>query len=278
MKFVLYNSSSGASESCEYAELLKKAEPGKVKAIDVSTIDNHEHALSGITPEDEIYIFGGDGTLYHFINGTKNMDLQNKIYYFPSGTGNDFYSDIKDSTSREYVELNDYLKGLPTVTVNGKTSYFLNGIGFGIDGYCCEMGDKEHAKGKKPNYTAIAIKGLLFFFKPKNATVTVDGVTKEYKKVWIAPTMFGRRYGGGMIPTPDQKRNSDELSLMVFHGSGKLKTLSIFPSIFKGEHVRATKHVDVIKGKEITVRFDKPSPLQIDGETVLNVTEYTAKI
>ena len=49
----------------------------------------------------------------------------------------------------------------------------------------------------------------------------------------------------------------------------------IFPSLFKGEHVKKVKHVKIISGKKITVRFDKPCALQIDGETVLNVTEYT---
>ena len=36
--------------------------------------------------------------------------------------------------------------------------------------------------------------------------------------------------------------------------------------------------VTVIEGKDITVKFDRPTPLQVDGETVLGVTEYTAKI
>jgi hypothetical protein len=30
-------------------------------------------------------------------------------------------------------------------------------------------------------------------------------------------------------------------------------------------------------GHEITVEFDQPTPLQIDGETILDVTSYTAK-
>jgi diacylglycerol kinase family enzyme len=50
----------------------------------------------------------------------------------------------------------------------------------------------------------------------------------------------------------------------------------IFPSIFKGEHVKNTKYVTVLTGKNITVEFDRPTPLQIDGETVLGVTEYNA--
>ena len=63
---------------------------------------------------------------------------------------------------------------------------------------------------------------------------------------------------------------------MVMHGAGKLKTLRIFPSIFKGMHIRHPKHVVIHKGHSITVTFDRPCALQIDGETILNVFTYTA--
>lgn len=35
--------------------------------------------------------------------------------------------------------------------------------------------------------------------------------------------------------------------------------------------------VDILKGREITVEFDRPTALQIDGETILGVTSYTAR-
>ena len=107
----------------------------------------------------------------------------------------------------------------------------------------------------------------------------MDGKEYFYKKVWIAPSMKGKCYGGGMIPAPEQKRDDPEklLSLTLFHTSGRLKTLMIFPSIFKGEHVKNEKYVAVLKGREITVEFDSPRALQIDGETVLDVLSYTAK-
>lgn len=52
----------------------------------------------------------------------------------------------------------------------------------------------------------------------------------------------------------------------------------IFPSIFSGEHVKNEKYVTMLSGKEITVKFSEPRPLQVDGETILGVTGYTAKI
>lgn len=279
MNYILYNPHSGHGKSYECADKIFAQCKEKARIIDMTAV-NYSELFEGMGAADAVTVLGGDGTLNRFINETLDLDLPCKIFYYPSGTGNDFCVDITDKMPEEPIEITEYLKRLPTVTVEGKDYKFINGVGYGIDGYCCEVGDKMHREGKVPNYTAIAIKGLLFHFKPRNATVIVDGVEKTYKKVWIAPTMFGRHYGGGMIPTPAQSRSAEpkKLSLMIFHGSSKLKTLMIFPSIFKGEHVKNTKYVEVIEGSEITVRFDAPTALQIDGETHLNITEYTAKI
>jgi diacylglycerol kinase family enzyme len=80
------------------------------------------------------------------------------------------------------------------------------------------------------------------------------------------------------MAAPDQVRNNENgtLSVMVFYGKGRLQTLMAFPSIFKGEHVKKQKIVKVLTGKEIKVEFDRPTALQIDGETILGVTSYTA--
>ncbi|MBQ6412783.1 MAG: diacylglycerol kinase family protein, partial [Ruminococcus sp.] len=65
---------------------------------------------------------------------------------------------------------------------------------------------------------------------------------------------------------------------MVYHGCGKLKALMVFPNIFKGEHVKEEKIVKIYKGHSVTVEFDKPTALQIDGETIRNVTSYSVTI
>lgn len=227
---------------------------------------------------DDIILCGGDGTLNIFINETKNIPYKNNIWYFAAGSGNDFKGDVKPNDDKPFL-INDYIKNLPTVTVNGKTYNFLNGVGYGIDGYCCEVGDEEKKNSTKPvNYAAVAIKGLLFKFKNKKAKITVDDKVYIYDNVWLAPTMNGRYYGGGMMIAPNQNRLSDshDLSVVVFHCKSKLRTLMIFPSIFKGEHIEYKKVTSVITGKDIKVEFNEPCALQIDGETILNVTEYEA--
>ena len=281
MHYILYNILSGNKQGLEYSRLLLGNHvSADAKLVDLSSIKSYADFWAGIDLEnDTVVLSGGDGTLNRFINENHGLMLPKNLFYFASGSGNDFKKDV-DQDGQALSPLHQYIIDLPTVTVNGKTSYFINGIGYGIDGYCCEVGDIQKQKSDKPvDYTAIAIKGLLFHFKPTNAKITVDGVTKEYKKVWIAPTMKGRYYGGGMFVTPEQDRFDPEgkVSCAVLHGSSALKTLIVFPSIFKGEHVKHTEMVEIRTGHEITVEFDRPTALQIDGETVLGVTSYTVK-
>ncbi len=276
--FVLYNPKSGNGTGGKVVEELKGLLTEEKEFIDVTTVKDFNEFFSGLGSEDAVVICGGDGTLNHFANDVSDILPENDILFYATGTGNDFLHDLGKEPGT-LVKINEYLSGLPEVTVNGKTCKFINGIGYGIDGYCCEVGDQLREKSDKPiNYAGIAIKGLLFHYKRTNAKVTVDGVTKEYKKVWLAPTMNGRFYGGGMMPTPDQDRkNNGTVSTLVMYGSGKLKTLMVFPSIFKGEHVKHTEMCEVRTGREVKVEFDAPTALQIDGETVLNVTEYTVR-
>ena len=252
---------------------------GEAIRLDMTKIESYADFFAPLSEEDAVVICGGDGTLNRFVNDTEGLNISCDMLYYALGSGNDFLRDVGRSVSEGPFSVKQYIQNLPTVEVKGKTYRFLNNVGFGIDGYCCEVGDREKQNAQKAvNYTAIAIKGLLFHYKPCDATITVDGKDYRYKKVWLAPTMKGRYYGGGMMATPKQDRNDPEgtLSVLVFQGTGRLKTLMIFPSIFKGEHVKKDKFVHVLEGKTVRVQFDSPAAVQIDGETILDVTEYTA--
>lgn len=277
MTYTLYNSLANNKREPEYVvELRKKGKSENI--IDVTKID-YKVFFNSINPNDVIYLVGGDGNINYLANIIDIEKVKNEIYLIPSGTGNDFFHDVTEGKEVDKVLLNPYLKDLPTVQVNGIKKKFINGIGFGIDGYCCEVGDKLKEKStKKINYTSIAIKGLLFHFKPVRAKVIVDGNTYEHTKVWLTPTMKGRYYGGGMKIAPNQDRNEKgKVSAVVYRAPNKFKALMVFPSMFKGEHIKKTKMVKVYEGHEITVVFNKPTALQIDGETVKNVLTYTVR-
>lgn len=281
MNYLFYNPSARNGKAAEDLQLIKKTLDGQdVEIYAVTDIDDYVSVIDKIQPEDIVYIVGGDGTLNRFINDSTNLRILGDIFFYSAGTGNDFKHDVDPDNSLYRIRLNDYIRNLPTVTVGGVTYKFVNGIGFGIDGYCCEEGDRQRAAGKQDiNYSAIAVKGCLFSFKPYGADITVDGETRHYDKVWLAPTMFGRYYGGGMKVAPEQDRNNPQHTVtnVVIHGTGRLKTLIRFTKIFSGEHTKYTDMVDMRTGHEVRVVFDRPCALQIDGETVKNVTEYTVR-
>ena len=275
---VIYNPLAGNGNAEEDAKLLQLILDEDLEYYDMTRITNYAAFIGGMDKDDFLMIVGGDGTLNRFVNDTDGIEIAQEILYFPTGTGNDFAKDL--GKGENPFVITQYLKSLPSVEVNGRRYRFLNGVGFGIDGYCCQVGDElKKIPGKKVNYIGIAIKGLLFRFKSRNARVTVDGKEYAYRKVWIAPTMHGRYYGGGMMAAPSQdRRNADgTLSLVVFHGAGRIRTLCAFPGIFKGKHVKHKKMVAIHTGHEIKVAFDRPTPLQIDGETILNVKSYTVR-
>lgn len=283
VKYIIYNPFSGSEQ---YKKLIERisAENDNTKIISIDDMNGYEAFFGGLAPDDEVMICGGDGTVNHFINETNGIEIKNKVYYIPVGTGNDFARDIGFSGGEgEMICMDKYIKHLPKVSVKGKEYRFINNVGFGIDGYCCEEGDKirenneKNGTKKRINYTTIAIKGLLRYFKPRNAVVSVDGKEYSFKKVWLAAAMNGRYYGGGMMAAPKQNRlDEKKISLVVFHRVQKFHALMIFPTLFKGTHVKYTKYITILEGSDIRVSFDRPTPLQIDGETIRDVLSYTA--
>lgn len=276
---ILYNplSSTGSGEEKARKLIHILGEDAEVVFRSLIDIGDKREFLLKLDPATIPIITGGDGTLSRFVNSL-NGNPTRDIYYYPAGTGNDFLNDLGKTGNTEPFLLNPYITNLPHIHFNGETHIFINGVGYGIDGYVCEEGDRIRRKTGKPiNYTAAAIKGLLYAYKQTHATVTVDGETMEFDNVWMTPTMLGRFFGGGMMCAPGQDRlNVDgTVSLMVMRCRSKLRTLLLFPTIFKGNHVKVTKIVSVFKGHNMHVKFDRPTALQIDGEVYSGVTEYT---
>ncbi len=279
MIYVMYNPLAGnrtCEEACKGVGDIFASDDKQY--IDLLSVGDLEEYIRKLSPEDQIIVCGGDGTLNYIINHINTAELEQDIFYYPAGSGNDFYHDVDEEGTNGVYRINMYLKCIPTVRVRGMEKLFLNGIGYGIDGYCCEEGDKKRvvSPGKRVNYSIIALKGLIYGYKPVKARITIDGVTKEFKHVWMAPTMNGRYFGGGMKCAPNQDRMNEEglVSVIVVHTRFRLAILMAFASVFKGKHLKYRRLVSEFFGSDVTVEFDRPTALQIDGETVTDVTKY----
>ncbi len=112
-----------------------------------------------LEPQDVLVLTGGDGTINRFLNEADYDAFENEILYYATGSGNDFLHDLDKPADAAPFSLRPYLKKPAVRDGQRHTRRFLNGIGYGIDGYCCEVGDRLRGTTDKPvNYTAIAIK------------------------------------------------------------------------------------------------------------------------
>lgn len=276
---ILYNPHSGGGKGLNIA---KEIEPlmGEHNYIyqDMTKITDFDDFFAQLPLGTDIILTGGDGTLNSFINKTDCDNLRQKLYFYASGSGNDFARDIKYPKRTKPICINDYVKNLPTANINGKIYKFINCVGSGMDGYCCAEVERLRTLGKKrANYTLVAIKALLGAYKTCDATVTIDGKTLNYKYAWLMPTMNGRYFGGGFMAAPNQDRlnNKKSLTVVSMHSNNFFKIVIAFLRLMRGTHIKMKSMIDVHEGYEISVKLSKPAPLQLDGEVIGDVTEYT---
>ncbi len=233
--------------------------------------------ISSLPETTNVIITGGDGTLNSFINQIDDVDSRS-FYFYASGSGNDFVRDIGCKKRSKPILINKYIKNLPTANINGKPYKFINCVGSGMDGYCCaEVERVRKISKRRGNYLVAAIKALLYAYKPCDAYVVADGKEYTFKHTWLVPVMNGRFFGGGFMAAPKQDRlnNDNTLSLVAMHSKNFFKIVTAFLLIMKGKHTILKSMIDVIEGHEFSVKLSKTAFLQIDGETIPNVTEYT---
>lgn len=279
MNYILYNPKANNENNdlniIPGAEELEKRGVKKVSLIGLDV----PAFCSSLSAEDRVLICGGDGTLHHFANNACGLEFPCTVCALRSGTGNDFLTDIGQQGNENLIDIRKYLKDLPEVDIKGEKRRCLNGVGLGVDGSVCRGVEEFKAKTnkKKANYTTIALDQLLRKYKRPTGRVTVDGETHEYKDLWAISTMKGRYFGGGMMIAPSQDRESGKVSVMAMHGGSKPKTLAVFLKVFKGDHVKHTEMVEIFEGYNVTVEFDEPRDLQIDGEVYTDVSTYTVR-
>ena len=100
MKYYLYNSKANNGIKPDIA--------GAVELIDAVGLDYKDY-FSKLSPEDEVVLVGGDGTLNYFINAMRGTEIKNNVYLYGSGTGNDFLTDIGAEMGKEVLEEHNFL-------------------------------------------------------------------------------------------------------------------------------------------------------------------------
>jgi diacylglycerol kinase (ATP) len=277
MDILLYNPLSRNGKNTKFIEKISSHLRKKGQAVvtySILTIEDPIAFIHQCADDDRVILVGGDGTINHLANRVYGLGFKQELFMYQAGTGNDFIRSLK--TKDKIVPIKKYIEALPRVSYNNKLRYFLNGTGAGLDGYVGHLVNTSRFKKNKINYFRHAFEAF-YKFKPIGATITVDGNTFHEPKMWFTSVMHGAYYGGGMKIAPKAKREENDLHVVVVKKVPKWLLVLIFPTIYFGAHVMFKSYVKIIKGHHVSISFDEPTYLQIDGDVEYPIESFSVE-
>lgn len=237
------------------------------------------------TKPDALIVVGGDG----MVNLGANLVAKTKVPLglVPSGTGNDMARGlgIPFDNAEAAIEALVEALGRPTRVIDaGLVHWHENGekqqrwfacvLSAGFDAIVNERANNmRHPKGPSRYQIALALE--LARLKPISYRLLLDGNELVTTGALIS-VGNSTSLGGGMLVTPDAKLDDGMLDVLVVQALSRLKFLRLFPSVFKGEHVKHAE-VSIYRAKRIRIESEaviayadgeRIAPLPIDIEVV----------
>lgn len=220
-----------------------------------------------------IVAVGGDGTINEVALGILESG-KGLLGIIPSGTGNDLARTLEIPFSlKEAIDtiINANKKDIDIGIVNNKL--FLNIASIGFDAEVVKNAEKFKKKVKSKIAYIIGILDTLITFKDKKIIIEIDDVPVE-KSISLVAIGNGKYYGGGLRVLPMAMIEDGYFHICIVNKISKIKLLFLFPSIFKGNHIRFKKYVEVFKAKKIRIITKDEAYLNVDGE-IYDIEEET---
>lgn len=270
----IINPVAGSGKAKGLIPLIKEIMDKYKKDYDIKLTKRPKEAINIAEDSVENYeitvAVGGDGTVNEVARGLINKG-KGTLGIVPGGTGNDMAKSL--GISIEPVEALETLcrglrKNIDIGRING--SNFLNIASVGFDAEVVKNNIKIKKVIKSGISYAFSVIYTLLNFKRKKLKITIDDDILEEKTILLA-VGNGKYYGGGMKILPMAKIDDEYLDICIVSNISKLKLLLLFPTIFKGNHIKYKKHVKMYKGKTIIVETEDNIYVNIDGEIVSEI-------
>ena len=219
-----------------------------------------------------IYACGGDGTLNEVVQGAAGFDNVS-VTVLSGGSGNDFVKLFDDP--KAFFDLERLLDAEETTFDLIRCN---NDIALNI----CSVGLDARIGTDVANYKRLP---LLHGFKAYIASTVVNvvrGIHEHYvievggEKLDGRYTMVcvcnGRYYGGGFNPVPEADPTDGMLDVLVVEAVTRLQVPGVIGKYKSGRYAELPHLVRHFRTDNITIRCDKKTPINLDGELRLGKT------
>ena len=216
--------------------------------------------------EIRVYACGGDGTLNEVVCGVAGHDNA-AVTVFSCGSGNDFVKMFDEP--KAFFDLNR-LMDVDEVTfdlIQCNDDFALNICSVGLD---ARIGtDVSHYK-RLPllhGFRAYAASTVVNVVKGigEHYVVEVNGETIDGEQTFVC-VCNGRFYGGGFNPIPEADPTDSKLDVLLVKKVSRLEVPGLIGKYKNGRYKELSHVARYLQTDAITIRCDKPTPINMDGE------------
>ncbi len=218
---------------------------------------------------DLVVAFGGDGTVHEVVNGIMREErAEAALGIVPAGTGNDIARSF--GVPSDPAEACRVLREKPVLRrmdlARVKDRYFVGVGGAGFDAEVAALCNRWPKYLPGTITYVLGIFALLATFNPVEVELALDGEVLRQRILLVAlgNTQY---YGGGMRMCPLARPDDGLLEVVVAGPLGKLETIRLLPTLFKGRHI-LHRLVSCYRAREVSIRSATPLSLQADGEVL----------
>jgi len=229
--------------------------------------------------EYRIYACGGDGTLNEVASGAAGFPNA-AVTMFSGGSGNDFVKLFNDP--KAFFDL-ERLLDAEEVTfdmIRCNDDLALNICSVGLD---ARIGTDVANYKRRPllhGFRAYIASTVVNVIKgiSEHYVVQINGETIDAKQTMIC-VCNGRFYGGGFNPVPEADPTDGVLDVLVVKKVSRLQVTAVIGKYKSGRYKELPKLVRYFATDKVTIRCDKPTAINLDGElrTAETVTMSVAK-
>ena len=213
---------------------------------------------------ERLLIVGGDGTLHHAIQGLAGTATAAGV--IPVGTGNDLARALQVPWGVEAAVRHALAAPVRRIDLIRAGDIFCAGYaGAGFDSEVTRRANQVRWGRGRWIYPWAALRTLASFTPPR-ARVAWDGGSFEGRVMFVDATNLPS-YGGGMRIAPDARIDDGLLDLLLVKEVSRLTFLSVFPKVYKGQHVG---HPALLleRARRVEMTFDRLVDLYGGGEAI----------
>ena len=228
-----------------------------------------------------LVVLGGDGTLHEAINSFPEDKRDIPIAYIPCGSGNDFARGAGISRKPQRALEQILSTSQPTChpiihyieNNSGKTGFFVNNIGIGLDAaIVANASDSKHKqKLNKYNLGSFSyIQSIFSVLKQQKSfptTIIFDQEKIYFPKTFLCTATNHPYFGGGVAIVPTASLTNEAIDLIIIEKPKLFKLLHFAILIIFKKHLQS-KDIIHITSKQIRIQTKVPQFGQADGEVL----------